>query len=302
MAEKEQIELYLLRKSQDGVQDEDALRKLWEETPSDSDVDMPAARELFSMARETERAMHGYMPHRGFVPWALAAACVLFAIVAVYVFRPEPVTRLVSSSTSKGYFELPDGSSVWLNRGSSLTYKGCLDGRERKVSLDGEAFFDVSHDSDRPFMVHGKDMVITVTGTRFTFSSYPEQSDAVYLEEGSVTVKGNAFPETQLAPGQGIVFDDNTLSWKKIPILAKDHTSWTQDRLVFTNTALADVFISLEHWFHISVDCSDTSFLENTRISMTVRQETPDNVLESIALLTGISYSREEGNRFVVRK
>ncbi|MBR3075828.1 MAG: FecR domain-containing protein, partial [Bacteroidales bacterium] len=207
-----------------------------------------------------------------------------------------------SSSASKGYFTLPDGSSVWLNRGSSLSYKGNLDGSTRKVSLEGEAFFDVSHNPDRPFIVQGKDMDITVTGTRFTVTSYPEQSGAVYLEEGSVTVKGEAFPETQLAPGQGIVFDDNTLSWKKVPIVAKDHTCWTQERLVFTNTALSDVFTSLEHWYHISVICPNREFLDKTRISMTVRQETPDNIFESIALLTGISYSREEGNRFVVRK
>lgn len=302
MTEKELIELYLMRKSQRDLPDEDALKELWEKTPSDSDVAMPRASELYSKARETERAMHGFVPFRSFVPWVLAAACVLLAVVAMYVFRPEPITRLVSSSESKGYFTLPDGSSVWLNKGSSLTFKGDLDGRIRNVSLDGEAFFDVSHDSGRPFIVHGKDMDITVTGTRFTVTSYPELSGAVYLEEGSVTVKGDAFPETLLAPGQGIVFDDNTLSWKKVPIVAKDHTCWTQERLVFTNTPLSDIFTSLEHWYHISLDCSDKAFLEKTRISMTVRQETPDNVLESIALLTGISYSREEGNRFIIRR
>lgn len=281
---------------------EEALEKLWEETPSDTDVKMPKASMVFSKARKIERAMNGYGRQSGFLPWALAAACVLLAVVAVYLFRPEPVTRLVSSSVSKGYFTLPDGSSVWLNKGSSLSFRGGLDGRTRKVTLDGEAFFDVSHDSDRPFIVHSKDMDITVTGTRFTVTSYPEQSGAVYLEEGSVTVKGEAFPETKLAPGQGIIFDDSTLSWKKIPILAKDHTCWTQERLVFTNTALSDVFTSLEHWYHISVICPNKEFLNKTRISMTVRQETPDNVFESIALLTGITYSREEGNRFVVLK
>ena len=317
MTEKELIELYShssgspevddafhrwMRDPHDSQSKEEALEEIWAETPSDTVVKMPKASKVFSKARKTERAMNGDGRQFSFIPWALAAACALLAVVAVYVFSPEPVTRLVSSSVSKGYFTLPDGSSVWLNKGSSLSFRGGLDGRARRVTLDGEAFFDVSHDTNRPFIVHSKDMDITVTGTRFTVTSYPEQSGAVYLEEGSVTVKGEAFPETQLAPGQGIIFDDSTLSWKKIPILAKDHTCWTQERLVFTNTALSDVFTSLEHWYHISVICPNKEFLDNTRISMTVRQETPENILESIALLTGISYSREEGNRFIVRK
>ena len=108
MTEKELIELYLMRKSQRDLPDEDALKELWENTPSDSDVDMPRASELYSKARETERAMHGFVPFRSFVPWALAAACVLLAVVAMYVFRPEPVTRLVSSSASKGTSERGD--------------------------------------------------------------------------------------------------------------------------------------------------------------------------------------------------
>ena len=281
---------------------EKELYKLWEETPSDCDERMPEAGELYSRARDIERVMRGRARQRSFMPWAFAVAFTVLAVVAVYVFRPQPVTRLVSSSESKGYFTLPDGSEVWLNKGSSLSYKGMLDGRKRNVSLDGEAFFDVSPDKDRPFIVHGKDMDITVTGTRFTVTSYQDQSGAVYLEEGSVTVKGHDFAETRLAPGQGVVFDDNSLSWKKVPILAQDHTSWIQDRLVFTNTPLADVFASLEHWYCISVSCTNKGFLEDTRISMTVRMETPENVFESIALLTGITYSREEGNRFIVRK
>lgn len=281
---------------------EKELYKIWEETPSDCDERMPDAGELYSRARDIEIAMHGHTHRHSYIPWALAAVCTVLAVAAVYLFRPEPVTRLVSSSESKGYFSLPDGSKVWLNKGSSLTYKGELDGRKRNVSLEGEAFFDVSPNKDKPFIVHGKDMDITVTGTRFTVTSYQEQSGAVYLEEGSVTVKGHSFAETKLAPGQGIIFDDSSLSWKKVPILAQDHTCWIQDRLVFTNTPLADVFASLEHWYRISVICANKGFLEDTRISMTVRQETPENVLQSIALLTGISYSREEGNRFVIRK
>lgn len=302
MTEKELIELFLLKRAQGGLNEKDDLQQLWEETPSDADVDMPEAKKLYSIARNTERAMNGYFQPRNFMPWILATACVILAFVAVYVFMPEPVTRLVSSSTSKGFFELPDGSLVWLNKGSSLTYTGELNGKTRQLTLEGEAFFDVSHDAEHPFIVHSKDMDITVTGTRFTLTSYPELPGAVYLEEGSVIANGRAFPETRLAPGQGIVFDDNTLLWKKIPILSADHTDWTKEYLVFTNTAVADVFASLEHWFHISLSCSNRDFLENTRISMTVRQETPENVLESIALLTGISYTREEGNRFIIRK
>ncbi len=317
MTEKELIEIYShssgspeiddafrrwIRDPQDLLSKENALKELWESTPSDTDVKLPRANTVLTKARRTERAMLGSPQSHSYFPWVFATLCALVAVLAVYMLRPEPVTRLVSSSTSKGYFTLPDGSSVWLNKESSLSYKGNLDGRARRVSLNGEAFFDVKHDKEHPFIVHSKDMDITVTGTRFTVTSYPEQSDAVYLEEGSVSVKGEAFTETQLAPGQGIVFDDNTMSWKKIPILAKDHTCWTQERLVFTNTALSDVFTSLEHWYHISIACSNTDFLDNTRISMTIRQETPENVFESISLLTGISYSREDGNQFIVRK
>ena len=108
---------------------------------------------------------------------AAAAAVVLLAAGTNYVvvkdyLRTKIETNIVTSAHDKGEYVLPDGTHIWLNAGSVLRYYGDLTGRRRVVELDGEGFFKVRHDADRPFILQMEDMNIEVLGTEFDVINY----------------------------------------------------------------------------------------------------------------------------------
>lgn len=276
----------------DAQKKEQALRDVWEEMPSDTDADLPAASDVFKRAKALEKASAGTYYRKSFLlPGIVAAACLALVALVPFLFRPRQVTTLASSEEAKSRFELPDGSTVWLNADSRLTYTGRLDGRTRSVTIDGEGYFDVAKDPAHPFIVRTSDMDITVLGTRFTVSAYAGKHVSAYLEEGSIRVKGRDFPEVWLEPGQCIAFDDNTLRWSKSVVPVANHTAWIRPQLEFGNTSLGDILENLSHWYNLSFRCTDTDFLRDTRLSMTIRQEPVEEILDAISALTGLQYT-----------
>jgi len=205
----------------------------------------------------------------------------------IYVKNNAPV-RLVAEG-QKQHYELPDGSSIWLNRSSSLSYKSSFGKSERRVKLTGEAFFDVAKDS-RAFVVETGRMDITVHGTRFTVSAYKDRAQTAWLEEGSIAVKGRGLSETLLSPDQRVSFDNG--QWTVADEAASSHTSWIQDRLVMNNRPLSEIVNSLEHWYGTALTVSDAEAAGRTYLSLTVRSEDLDSILESINLISDVKVSR----------
>ena len=103
----------------------------------------------------------------------LLAAGTNYVVVKDYL-RTKIETNIVTSAHDKGEYVLPDGTHIWLNAGSVLRYYGDLTGRRRVVELDGEGFFKVRHDADRPFILQMEDMNIEVLGTEFDVINYAE--------------------------------------------------------------------------------------------------------------------------------
>lgn len=267
-----------------------ALRKIWNEADTDTDADLPDAKRVFSSARKEERRVNSKR-NRSYFLFCACAAAVLAAVVLLY---PRPTSIIVSSDSERLSYVLPDSSKVWLNTGSSVSYRGRLNGRIRKVSLHGEAFFDVAKDSRHPFVVRTSDMDITVLGTKFTVSAFAGKHVAAYLEEGSIKVKGKGFPDTVLEPGQSISFNDSTLSWMRTNVNVSNHTSWIKPELSFSNASMRDILENLEHWFNVSIQCEDSSLLDKSRLSLTVRDESVDEIMSALSSLTGTVYNKKD--------
>lgn len=170
-----------------------------------------------------------------FPGWVMAAclllfvASVLFLVVGPrlygdYVRTPKGAMKEISNkSTGVTKTLLPDGSKVFLEPGSRITFEESFDGPQRVVTLEGEAFFQVSRDTLRPFLVDAKDVVTKVLGTSFTVSAFPDQADiTVEVKTGKVSVitgkmndRGNSgATETILTPNQKIIYHkrENTVS------------------------------------------------------------------------------------------
>lgn len=148
---------------------------------------------------------------------------------------------------------LPDGSSVWLNAGSSLKYPLRFATNSRKVTLQGEGYFEVSKDKNRPFMVTTDLQTVQVLGTHFNISAYPDQKlSRTTLLEGSVRVTGlKANQTTVLMPNQQAVLTPEKVSVKTVD--AAEAVAWREGYFSFDNYTLEEVMDGLARWYKIEV-------------------------------------------------
>lgn len=229
----------------------------------------------------------------------LSSALTLALCLGVFFLRQQRLedalsrTVLLSSADSKGSFRLPDGSTVWLNRNSRLTFDGEFGDRSRTVLLEGEGYFDVAKDHSRPFVVQAKNLSVKVFGTRFTVTSYPDRAESVCLEEGSVCADLPGEGQVMLSPGQMLVLTEDGGLDSIERVNAWDHTCWIDSRLVFRDMPLSDIALALEHWFGLRITFSDAEEAEDILLSMTVKPgDSPDDILPLVATLSHARYSR----------
>lgn len=146
---------------------------------------------------------------------------------------------------------LADGSHVWLNAGSSVTFPIAFVGNERKVSVTGEAYFEVAHDAKKPFKVVKDKTAITVLGTHFNVSAYDDEpAVAITLLEGSVNVSHGALKE-QLKPGQQAVVK-NDISVKN-DVDMDLVMAWKNGLFAFKATSLEEVMRQIARWYNVAI-------------------------------------------------
>ena len=224
--------------------------------------------------------------------YMVSAVAACFAVLAFLGWnRHEPSEMcLMSSENGKGKFELPDGSVVCLNRNSRLYYSGDFDGDIREVTLEGEGYFDVAKNVERPFVVRAGDMYIKVLGTRFTVSAYEAETVEAYLEEGSIWARVPKHDPVVLSSDQAVVYDAGENKFEIYTETASDHTAWIDARLEFVNKSLNDILDCLEHWYCVDISCNDERMASEIYLSMTIRQESVEEILSALSRIANLSY------------
>jgi len=160
-----------------------------------------------------------------------------------------------------GQFEvvLPDGTRVWLNAASSLTYPVEFSGRERRVELTGEGYFEVAKNADKPFFVKTSDQTVEVLGTHFNINCYADENAVkTTLLEGSVKITSNSNGQTlKIKPGQQSI---NTVA--EINVLngadTDEAVAWKNGNFLFRNTDLLTVMRQLCRWYDVDVEYQGT--------------------------------------------
>ena len=144
---------------------------------------------------------------------------------------------------------LPDGTGVWLNAGSSLRYPVAFRGKERKVILTGEAYFEVAHNDQQPFRIQVGDQLVEDLGTHFNINAYADEPEMkTTLLEGSVKV-GNVV----LKPGeQALINKQGDISVKK-GINTADAVAWKSGFFVFKDANLKTVMREIARWYDVTV-------------------------------------------------
>ena len=164
----------------------------------------------------------------------------------------EVVYNTMTTPNGRQYsLVLADGSKVWLNAASSITFPTAFISTERRVTITGEAYFEIAHKNDMPFIVQKGEMSVQVLGTHFNINSYDEQSINVTLLEGSVKVsKGNE--SSLIKPGQQAQLqNDNIKLINKADITAV--MAWKNGLFSFNATDIGSLMRQLSRWYDVDV-------------------------------------------------
>lgn len=292
-----------------------AVRDRWVrsgETPVDTSDAVDRAYRRFVNRMRREAACR--KQPRLIVWMRLAAAVALLLLCAVggyYIGReaaPEPavavappvMNRVLMGADGKGSVTLPDGTVVWLNANSMLTYPEWFDASVRQVRLEGEGYFEVMRDEQAPFLVEAEGMTVRVLGTHFVMKSYPGRATAeAALLSGSIEVllPGKAQP-IPLVPDQQIACSRADGTYRLTTVDAEECIVWTRDKLVCTNLPLADVLQRMRRWYDMEIKCRPGVPLAD-RLSLTIRKESPEEILALLSQITPIQY-RIQGKQAVI--
>ena len=278
---------------------------------------------------EPERTLPVYRwlwPARGMARKAWTTACIAASLTAFFLFFypliPKKTELPIAQNTvstkpgSKSKVQLPDGSQVWLNADSRITYDESFRGPDREVQLCGEAYFDVAKDKNHPFIIHTSSINVRVLGTSLNVRSYQnEKNTEAVLIHGSIEVSLRNSPDKKiiLQPNEKLVVQNGKASViadaiqaapkedrAPVMVLGKAHFQekdsvatevlWVKNKLAFDQETLGDVALKIERWYDVKVIIRDES-LKHTEYSGVFEDESLSQVMEALRLTGNFRYS-----------
>lgn len=226
---------------------------------------------------------------------ATVAAVFLAAVCGygIYNLTAQPQQFTLTTTDRIEHITLPDGSTVTLGRHSSLTYFAKQKGNERNVFLTGEAYFDVVRDEARIFIVHLKELDVSVLGTQFNVQAYPQNNQVrTTLLEGAVAISlKNGNDNIVLAPREsGVYHKHASILLKEDAPYAEDEISWMNGMLIFHEAALEDIIQRLNNCYETNVRIADSQ-LKGYKISATFDDsQTLNEILDLLQQVGGFHH------------
>lgn len=193
---------------------------------------------------------------------------------------------------------LPDGTSVWLNAGSRITYSQGFGMDDRKLSLEGEGYFEVKKNEKIPFEIMTPEVGLKVLGTKFNFRNYPDDKEvAVSLLEGSVMLHNEMkmMSDMLLSPDERMTLDKRTGEMKKSRADVENSMLWTRDELFFDEELLEDIAKKLTRSYDVRIEVADSLKGKRFYGSFRILGNTVEEVLEAIASTGQMRYKLING-------
>ena len=304
----------------EALQEEEIFRQIWNSKPEVEDVALfyerhrNEYRDALVFAGEkhfTSGPKNRLIRYRLF---AVASILAIIIIVGVFgyqnSFSKDSFKQIIAGKGVRKLLTLPDGTKVWLNADSRLTYDPEMTGaKQRLVTLNGEAFFDVAHDRQHPFVINANRVIIKVLGTAFNVKAYPGDAKCeTTLIRGSIelTINDGSKQKFILKPSEKIaLIDEEDKKYEKesehsqkgktlliqhiTPIAGEDgeyipETSWTENRLVFENETLKEIALKLERWYNVKIRIENPE-ATNYHFTGPFTNETIEQVLTAMQLI-----------------
>ncbi len=303
---EEEIELQvILKENKENQKKFLEYQKIWDLSSLDQTVfDTPKAFARFNKRIKAESSPQKTKTIiRSLVYFSMGAASValLFLLLPwtqkATEHREPQLTSFIMPDHAKGNLKLPDNTIVWLNKNSQLNYPEVFTPDKREVSVEGEAYFEVTKNTQKPFIVNLGNERITVLGTSFNVKNKKDADFAeITLLSGKVRIDFEKQKKNYtLNPNERILYSKKTGHVKIEPVNASIYNIWIKDRLTFDNEKLSYIISCLEKWYDIKIE-----YTENIKkidgISLSVRDESIEEVLKGIQHIAPIKYTILENN------
>lgn len=198
----------------------------------------------------------------------------------------------------KTKISLPDGTIAYLNSSSSIKFLNGFIGNERRVVLEGEAFFEVAKDKSKPFIVESRTVETIALGTAFNVNAFDDTKVVrVSLVEGEVKVNqiGNNDKTVILNPGWELVVVPETRSFLEMQFNLEEVTGWKDGKMVFNNASLKEVTQRLERWYGVTIQVRG-NVPENWKVTTVYENQTLKNVLTDLQYSKKFAYEIDGSN------
>lgn len=186
---------------------------------------------------------------------------------------------------------LSDGTKVWVNANSRLVYPETF-GKVREVELSGEAYFEVTHDETRPFVVHTEGMAVRVLGTEFNVNTHPARGVQAVLVKGKVEVDAGGKQKAVLAPGELAETVSGQMRVAKVNV--RKYTAWRYGEFYFDNASLEEIMQELEAWYDVKPVFINQALRHRKFSGVLKRSETIGDILRKIEHTTSVHFSLKD--------
>lgn len=237
------------------------------------------------------------------------AAVVLLTTTTVLFFmksrttwdeKEQPWLSVIVPSGQRANIVLPDGTSVWLNARTQLRYPGVFSGDKREIELNGEAYFEVARDTEKPFLVHTDKCEIEVLGTKFNVDAYADSEDFhAALMEGSVRVtnKSSRVNSLLLQPNCQTTFRDGVLTAEEITDF--DYYRWREGLVCFRETGFVQLMHRFEKCYGVRIEIKNPALLEYAFTGKFRISDGIDNALRVLQKDAPYSFKKDEEENII---
>ncbi|ANE52125.1 FecR family protein [Flavisolibacter tropicus] len=297
----------LVQKYADGTATPKEVQQLmdWYHAAPIGDVPWPDtdAQEKEKVQQRMLQRLQNTLPaKKGHLYWLTplrVAAAVLIAVLsaALFYYWPSAPVAYITITNPSGRIkqvQLPDGSTVWLNAATTLKYASAFS-KHRQLQLDGEAFFDVTHNAEHPFSVEAGEVQVTVLGTRFNISGYTSSNrTTVSLLKGKVRVSAEEKELAVLSPATQLEWDRQLRKAITKSIDTTAAVAWKAGRLQFQGQTLGEIMQALERWYGVPAHFTNSN-LSQCRYYMSFDSAMPlKKVLDLMTEITDMHFALDK--------
>ena len=250
-----------------------AFQRIWDQIPTDSSDHWDSGPAWQKFVSTTQSDVTQYPKTRRLKSTWLIAAIVILALGASFFFWSQGKPQLYVYENADPV-TLPDGSKVFLNKGSSVEVYA-FNRKKRRVSLHGEAFFEITPDANRPFSVEAGKTVTEVVGTSFNITQTPNNT-RILVEKGKVIFRSTLKDESAVAlnAGEAALFEDNRI--QLIPNPSANIQAWHTGNLIFSrNMSIAEIIADASIYFNKKISL-EIKTLGDCRISNQLSYKNPE--------------------------